>query len=376
MKFLPRGSSLQRLASLLVLFATPLVASGAPAADPAAAGRNVILVTLDGLRWQEVFRGPEEAMINVEFGGIAANAVNKVRESVRGPDPESRRQHLMPFLWGHLIPQGQIFGNRDQGSHLRVANAEWFSYPGYTEILCGFPDPLVTSNTPIPNRNVTVLEWLNGRSSLTGRVAAAATWHVFPAIINVGRSRLPVWVSTQNPSLAARSPRFAEIDRWMRDVPLKANDEHYDAFGFHAALTMIDELRPRVLYIALGEADTNAHRRRYDAYLESITRSDRFLRELWEKLQSLEQYRDNTTLIITTDHGRGRQPQDWINHNKKTPGADETWLAIIGPDIPARGPRANHPALISAQVAATMAAAVGEDYKAAEPRAAPALPLR
>jgi len=373
---LPLRGSVQRLASLLLLFAAPLPSFGAPAPSPAVNNRNVILVTLDGLRWQEVFRGPEDAMINTEFGGIAENSVSKVWESVRGPDRESRRQHLMPFLWGDIIPKGQIFGNRDQGSRMNVANAEWFSYPGYNEILCGFPDPLVTSNAPIPNRNVTVLEWLNGRGPLAGRVTAATTWHVFPAIINVGRSRLPVWVSTQNPSLAARSPRFAEIDRWMRDVPIKASDEHYDAFGFHAALTMIDEFRPRVLYIALGEADTNAHRRRYDTYLESITRSDRFLRELWEKLQSIEQYRDNTTLIITTDHGRGHEPKDWINHNKKTPGADETWLAIIGPDIPARGQRTDHPAVFSAQVAATVAAAVGEDFAAAVPRAAATLPIR
>jgi hypothetical protein len=335
------------------------------------ATRNVVLVTLDGLRWQEVFRGADEAFINLEAGGVPEKEVAATRESWLVSTLEERRRKLMPFLWTEITSRGQLFGNRDRGSVMRVANAEWFSYPGYTELLCGFPDPLVVSNAPIPNRNVTVLEWLNGRPGFTGRVAACTTWTIFPAIINVGRSRLPLWVSGQaNPSLARRSARFAEIDRWMVDIPIKSRDEHYDGFGFRAALEVIEHLRPRVLYVALGEPDTNAHRRRYDAYLDSIQRCDRFVREIWEKLQSIDQYRGSTTLLITTDHGRGRTPKDWPNHNKNTPGAEETWLAVLGPDTPARGERTDASAIVSAQVAATVASLLGEDLRAAEPRAA------
>lgn len=335
---------------------------------------NVVLVTIDGVRWQEVFRGPDEAYLNTEFGGVPEKDIAPLRSQVLAGNTVARRHRLMPFLWDEVAARGQIFGNRDRGSVMRVANTEWFSYPGYQEILCGFPDPLITSNAPIPNRNVTVLEWLEGRACFRGRVAACVTWHVLAATLNVGRSRLPVWVSNQNPALAARSTGFAEIDRWMRDIPIKAPDEHYDGFGFRAALEMIDVQRPRVLHLALGEPDTDAHRRRYDAYLQSITRADRFIRELWTKLQSLEDYRGRTTLLITTDHGRGRAPEDWKNHNKTTPGSDETWFAMLGPDTPALGERTGHAPITSAQVAATLAAAVGEDYAAAEPRAAPPIP--
>jgi arylsulfatase A-like enzyme len=273
-----------------------------------------------------------------------------------------------------IATKGQVFGNRDRGSVMHVANSEWFSYPGYNELLAGFPDPLITSNTPIPNRNVTVLEWLERRTGFSGRVGACVTWHVHPAILNVGRSRLPVWVSTQNPALAAKSERFADIDRWMRDIPIKNNDEHYDAFAFHAAREMITLQRPRVLYVALGEPDTHAHVRRYDRYLESITRCDRFIRELWEMLQASDDYRGNTTLLVTTDHGRGQTPKDWTNHNKTTPGSNETWLAVLGPDTPALGERRDHAPVTSAQVAATLAAFVGEDFVAANPKAAPVIP--
>lgn len=358
------GRRMKTLAPLLFGF----LALAAPAQTVT---RNVLLVTLDGLRWQEVFRGADEAFINLEFGGVPENALARTRDAALAPTADARRRKLMPFLWGEIAARGQIFGHRDRGSTMQVSNAEWFSYPGYNELLCGFPDSLVTSNAPVPNRNVTVLEWLNGREGFAGRVAACTTWQIFPAILNVGRSRLPLWVSGQrNPAFVTRSPQFAEIDRWMEDIPIKASDEHYDAFALRAALEVIDRLRPRVLYVALGEPDTNAHRRRYDAYLESIQRCDRFVRQLWEKLQSIDEYRGTTTLLLTVDHGRGRTPQDWIHHNKKTAGSEETWLAVLGPDTPARGERADVPPIVSAQVAATVAALLGEDFRAAEPRAA------
>ena len=368
----PAHIPMPHLPSTLLLLVAVIFATAARSASPSPA-RNVLLVTIDGLRWQEVFRGADEAILNTEFGGIPEKEVAAARAAALGPTAGERRKKLMPFLWTEIALRGQIFGNRDRGSLMNVTNAEWFSYPGYNELLGGFSDPLITSNAPIPNRNVTVLEWLNGRVPFAGRVAAAVTWHVLPAILNVGRSRLPVWVSSRNPGLAAKSPRFADLDRWMQDIPIKARDEHYDAFGFRAALAVIEELQPRVLYVALGEPDTTAHRRRYDAYLESITRCDRFIRELWEKLQSLEQYRGTTTLLVTTDHGRGMEPADWINHGKTTPGASETWLAVLGPDTSPRGEQTGHGPIFSAQVAATLAAAVGEDLPAAEPRAAAAI---
>jgi hypothetical protein len=353
------------LASVFLLFIALTVTAAAQTST-----RNVLLVTIDGLRWQEVFRGADEAFINTEFGGVAENALARTREAALAPTAEERRRKLMPFLWSEIAARGQIFGNRDRQSPMRVANAEWFSYPGYNELLCGFADALITSNAPIPNKNVTVLEWLNGREAFAGRVAACTTWKIFPAILNQGRSRFPLWVSGQRNALAARSPQLADIDRWMEDIPIKSNDEHYDGFAFRAALEMIDLLRPRVLYVALGEPDTNAHRRRYDAYLDSIQRCDRFVRQLWEKLQSMDEYRGTTTLVLTTDHGRGRMPQDWKDHNKTTPGSNETWVAVLGPDTPARGERVDAPEILSAQVAATVAALLGENLNAHEPRAA------
>src|SRR5690606_30537792 len=117
---------------------------------------------------------------------------------------------------------------------------------------------------------------------------------------------------------------------WMEDIPPITADEHFDVFAYHAAVELIDTHRPRVFLLALGEPDEWAHARRYDRYLDSIQRCDRFVQMLWEKLQSMPEYRDNTTLVLTTDHGRGVNAGDWTRHNRSTPHSDETWLAAVG----------------------------------------------
>lgn len=357
----------QRRALQLVLLS---FAAGCAAFAAETKTRNVILVTIDGLRWQEVFGGADETLINKDHGGVADNTVTALRRTFDAPTPGERRSKLMPFLWGTIVPGGQIFGNRHRNSPASVLNAERVSYPGYNELLTGRADPLIIGNTPIPNPNITVLEWLQGRPGYAGQVAACAEWQVFTAILNPGRSRIPVWVTGQHSPASTATPRLLELERWMDDIPPIVPGEHFDAFVYHASLDRFDTLHPRVFLLAFGEPDAWAHQRRYDRYLDSIQRCDRFIRQLWEKLQALPQYRDCTSLVITPDHGRGVQGTDWTSHGKKVPRADETWLAVFGPDTPALGERHDTAPVHQAQLAATVAALLGEDFQAAFPQAA------
>ena len=82
----------------------------------------------------------------------------------------------MPFLWTVIAQKGQIYGNVELGSTAYVTNGKNFSYPGYSETLCGFADPRIASNDKVPNPNVTVLEWLNKKPAYRGKVAAFAAW--------------------------------------------------------------------------------------------------------------------------------------------------------------------------------------------------------
>src|SRR5687767_12079139 len=94
---------------------------------------NDFVVTLDGLRWQELFGGMQGEMLTRAAGGIGNAA--PVEQRFGGATPEERREKMMPFFWSILAKQGQVFGDATRNSVARVTNGLLFSYPGYNEIL-------------------------------------------------------------------------------------------------------------------------------------------------------------------------------------------------------------------------------------------------
>ena len=349
-------------AALLTLTARPdAVVQGGRA-------RNVVIVTIDGFRWQELFGGADRTLFRRTSTGEPSAAEKRFwRDTV-----DARRATLMPFFWRVVAARGQVFGDPARKSVSRVTNGLWFSYPGYNELLTGAPDPRIDSNDKVPNPNVTVLEWLNGRPGFQGRVAAFGTWDVLPFILNVVRSRLPVGDNAQ-PVPMPKTERERAINDLNADLPPYWPGVPFDAPIMHATLESLRTKQPRVLYVMLGETDEWAHEGRYDLYLDAAFRSDRFLERLWESLQALPGYANQTALILTTDHGRGATRDDWTDHGTKVPAAETTWMAVIGPGVPALGLRESV-TVTASQVAATAAALVGENYRAAVPAAAEPLP--
>jgi hypothetical protein len=338
-------------------------------AQPRAPISNVLLVTLDGLRWQELFGGLQADMLTKQAGGIGAAA--PVERRFGGTTPEQRRERMMPFFWNVIAKQGQVFGDPSRNSHARVTNGLLFSYPGYNEILSGFPDPRIDSNDKVLNPNVTVLEWLNQRPGFKGRVAAFASWELLPWIVNERRSGIPA-NGDGAPVANPKTERDRLLNDFAADLPPYWGATRFDAPTGFGALEYLRTHRPRVLYVMLGETDEWAHGRRYDLYLDAARRNDRFIQRLWETAQGMPEYRDRTALIVSTDHGRGETTADWTSHGQKVPAADRIWIAVMGPGIPALGVRSGV-TVTQSQIAATVAALVGEDYAGAQPKAAPPL---
>jgi hypothetical protein len=329
--------------------------------------RNVVVVMLDGLRWEEVFRGADPKLINKKgprMLGASEKRTALAKELYWRDDPIQRRQLLMPFLWDAFAAQGQIFGNRDLGSDSHVKNHERFSYPGYNETLTGRPDDRhIHSNRNIPNPNVTVLEWLNHKPEFQGKVAAFGAWAVFDGIFNRQRCGFLVNSGYDQIDEESRSPQLDLLNHLKEKSPRVWLDESFDPLPFYTAMEYVKLKKPRVLFIGLGETDNWAHMGSYPEYLNAVHRDDQYLKELWTLLQSMPEYRDQTTLIILSDHGRGSGPL-WRLHALPVPGAGQTWMAFLGPDTPALGERRMAASVTDSQIAATIAAALGEDYNA------------
>src|SRR5688572_20388056 len=324
--------------------------------------KNVILITLDGLRWQELFSGADSVLLrNRRITRDTAPArVQFWRATAR-----ERRSVLMPFFWSTLVSQGQLYGNRALNSRVDVTNSHRFSYPGYNEILLGYVDTRIDSNDKVPNPNRTLLVFANQQPDFKGNVAAFGSWDVFPFIVNEQRSGVPVNAGFEPATGPDLSLTETLLNRLQSQVPSPWSAVRLDAFTHNYAFDYLNRKRPRLLYIAYGETDDFAHDQHYDFYLQAAQRTDGFIRELWEWLQSDEEYRNRTTLVITTDHGRGGR-SEWNTHGADVNGAEHIWIAVLGPDSPSLG-EVTSGQYYQNQIAGTVASLLGLRYSNERP---------
>lgn len=316
--------------------------------------QKVFLITIDGLRWQEVFTGAEKRLLNEkDFMRGQKDAIKKLywRNSAK-----NRREVLMPFFWNTLAKKGQIYGNRLLNSKVNVYNTMWFSYPGYNEILCGFADNKnINSNAKKNNPNKTILEIANNLPTFKGKIGAFGSWDVFPFIINEERSGIYVNAGYRK----AKGNDLTEKEKYLNHLQKQAikpwGSVRQDVFTHNYALEFIKKKQPKLLYIAYGETDDFAHNADYTHYLLSTENTDQMIKELWEYCQSNGYYKNKTTFIITTDHGRGDEELwDWLGHGKEKKHSDQTWIAVIGPNIKPKGEMKNSEQLYNKQIVRTI----------------------
>jgi hypothetical protein len=359
-----------RIAALFfVAFISGMLALGG---EPAPKIDHVIYITADGFRWQELFGGAQEGYMLKATGGVT-DTVRLVNQ-YGGETAQARREKLLPFFWSTIAKRGQVFGDPEKGSAASVTNGLKFSYPGYSEMLTGAPDPRVDSNKKIPNPNVTVLEWLNNKPEYKGRVYAFGAWNVLASIVNTERSKIhtngdgAIFPNPANDTQRA-------INAINENLPRYWADERFDAMLMPAALECLRSEKPRVLYVMLGETDEWAHGRRYDLYLDAANHFDQFVKDVWAIVETDPEYAGRTALVVSTDHGRGKTTTDWTSHGKDIEGAEFIWIGIMGPGVAPLGVREKTP-VTQSQIAATLAALLGADFKAENPNAADALPLK
>jgi len=367
-----------RLSILSILLLFP--GFSAQAKGPHFKTQNVILVTLDGMRWREVFQGVDKDFFGHKKFFSYKETYNQFKKTFWRKDVDSRRKALMPFLWNVVAKQGQIYGNRNLGSRVNVTNKFHFSYPGYNEILSGHADPRVNSNDKVENPNWTFLEWLNHHKAFKGKTAAFGSWDVFPYIVNQKRSGLYVNAGFEPMTIFPKDRTVKLLNQLQKDLPSPWDDVRMDAFTYNYAFEYLKKKQPRALFISLGETDDFAHDAKYDQYIYSARRDDAFIGRLWKWIQSNPHYRNKTTLMIATDHGRGHETlKQWESHGhfKYTDkngvvrmldlkGDGDIWIGVIGPDTPALGEMKNTADIKQSQIAATLVKFLGLKYKSAD----------
>lgn len=283
----------------------------------------VVLVVLDGVRWQEVFGGVD--------GTLA-------RERRSGATPWASARALMPNLHG-LVERGGVALGRPGAGPRRVAEIvatgpQFISLPGYLEIFAGRPDPACESNECArpPARTIAddvldatgaddvaiVASWPN--------IARAASADPSRFRLTAGRRRLECGDDLQaDPEIAALLGIGARTKAWPGE-----GDYRPDALTGRIALRVLETIRPRFLFVGLGDADEYAHRSDYGGYLQALRDSDAFLGALVAALDGMGARGRHTTVLVTTDHGRS---YDFRDHGRLYPESSRVWLVAGGDDV-------------------------------------------
>jgi hypothetical protein len=352
-------------------------AAQSPAGTATGVAERVIVISLDGVRTQEMFGGIDGAILQHVLGDKQrADDHPLYRRFWRGTR-EARREALMPFLWGTLLKDhASIVGDRWAGSVMTLGNTMRFSYPGYAELMTGAPhDGVIDSNDNRRYPFETVLQFLRREFGATrDQVACFASWEVFTSIASSAdgdvctNAGYQVYDVPDAGMRALSAAQFETVPAW--------DTARYDYYTWQFAMDHLVRHQPRALWIGLDETDDWSHDKGYVRVIEYLHRFDGWLAKLWQLIETTPALRGKTALMLVTDHGRGNTTADWQSHGKDVEGAQYVWAVVAAPNWPARGVwRAGHPPASQSQVAATMAALVGKDWRRASPGAgAPLMP--
>lgn len=325
--------------------------------------QKLIIITTDGFRWQEVFGGMDKAIaLDKRFHQKDSLYILKKYDD---ESPEGRRQKLLPFIWGTMAKQGQLYGNRKYDNKVDNANPYWFSYPGYSEILTGHVDTLINSNDYPPNPHTNILEFYNKQPNYKGRVAAFGAWNAFDRILNEQRAGFPVINAFDDNSKALNDPTMQLLNEMVLTTfkPF-GTSEVIDVFTFHQAFHYLKTKKPKAFYISFGDTDEFAHHAEYKYYLDAAHQFDEWVGQIWNWVQSDPDYKDKTTLLITTDHGRGDLDKSkWTSHGESVPDAHEIWFGVMGPKVKGLGEMKSSQQHYQKQLAQTAASLTGFKFE-------------
>jgi len=295
---------------------------------------KLFIITLDGFRWEELFKGADSLLIQ----DPEVNSDTSISKALYWAETiEERRKKLMPFFWSVIGKQGELFGNRTYGNKVNVANPYALSYPGYNEILTGQVDYSIYDNEKRRNTNRNILEVLNDSGAYAGKVAAFTSWELFPYILDKEeRGSFVLNSGLQKIDDKILTPAQALINTVQGNMRVE-EPTRYDELTYIACKEYLMKYKPSIVFLSFSGTDNAGHSNKYDQYLQEANNADRMISELWRLLQAMPEYAGKTTLLITTDHGRGKNKTNWSDHGFFVSGSSQTWYALLGNTVVPHG---------------------------------------
>jgi len=270
---------------------------------------QVIVVAIDGARWQEIFS----------------------------------KDSIMPTLRRFMTTDGISVGAPGYGE-MRASGPNYVSLPGYTELFTGRTSACRSNDcAPIDQRTI-VDEVIDAG----GEAAVISSWET----IDRAAAREPARVVL---STGRRRVSHGDVfdpktfDEGARSGPGCGVGEYRpDAHTIRLALDYLSHHTPRFAFVGLGDTDEHAHRDNRVGYMDALRTADAFLAQLETRVS------EHAAIFVTADHGRAANFKD----HGATPEAARVWLVARGAGIDARGPLEASPVRL-ADVAPTIRCLLG-----------------
>ena len=285
---------------------------------------TIVIVTLDGVRWHEVFEGVDPKL--ADSHGLSANDVVSAAD-------------LMPNLHAIVATHGAALGAPGHGAAISASGPNFVSLPGYAELLSGKRATSCRDNQCANAGTRTIVDEFAGSVGDGSEVAVITSWADIARV-----------ASTRSPGSAVSSGRHggATRDVFLRDpedgpflvraedvAPAPGNgDFRPDALTAELAIHHLKVHPPKFLFLGLGEPDEFGHQNNYAGYLNALRQADARIGEIDRELQQLAARGTRTALFVTADHGRA---DSFVEHGAKFPESARVWLVAGGSALHASG---------------------------------------
>ena len=95
------------------------------------------------------------------------------------------------------------------------------------------------------------------------------------------------------------------------------------------------EHKPKLVLVNFRDVDEYGHTGNWDLYTEAILHADHLVYRMWtELIQADDDYRDKTTMIVTSDHGRNDDEIGFQDHGGMSHSNRHVLFLALGPDTP------------------------------------------
>jgi Metalloenzyme superfamily len=214
---------------------------------------DVILVTIDGTRWQEVFNGTDHW---------------------RDHGHHLTSRQLLPNLYNYFVDDGIAVGKL---TPIIASGPNHISLPGYLEITRGHSSTDCQSNYCQPVIDQSVFWFFQSPAVFSSWITIGRT---VPAVSNTYRDNGTDWYRLDNET---------EL----------------------ATITYLQDHTPDFLWVALGDTDEFAHQNDYNRYLDSLKTADSFIGYL------VHRYPNSTIIVTADhgrnadfkDHGTAKESE-------------------------------------------------------------------